>query len=214
MSIEWSRIEPEEGRIQSAEIDHYRSVLSTLRELGIEPWVTLHHFTLPLWFARRGGFTRVENVAAFGRFVEQVARGVGDLVDHWCTINEPTIHAEMGYRFGYFPPRLADADTAVAVLANLFRAHTAAAEALRAFPILNASVDGDAIVYHHDVNVGVAVALDAGLIVPVVKHADTQDLAAIGAAVADLATRARAKQLKPEEVAGGTFSVTTESRTT
>ncbi|HUI26704.1 MAG TPA: family 1 glycosylhydrolase, partial [Candidatus Kryptonia bacterium] len=81
---------------------------------------------------RRGGFTRAENVAAFRRFVEQVARAVGDLVDHWCTINEPTIHAEMGHRFAYFPPRLADADVAAAVLANLFRAHTAAAEALHA----------------------------------------------------------------------------------
>ncbi len=84
----------------------------------------------------------------------------------------------------------------------------ATAEALKAFPILNASVDGDSIVYHQDVNIGVAVALESGLIVPVVKHADTLDAAAIGAAVADLAARARSKHLKPEEVAGGTFTVT------
>jgi pyruvate/2-oxoglutarate dehydrogenase complex dihydrolipoamide acyltransferase (E2) component len=84
----------------------------------------------------------------------------------------------------------------------------AAADALTAFPILNASVDGDGIVYHKDVNVGVAVALDGGLIVPVVKHADTQSLAAIGERIADLAARARSKHLKPEEVADGTFTVT------
>jgi 2-oxoglutarate dehydrogenase complex dihydrolipoamide succinyltransferase (E2) component len=84
----------------------------------------------------------------------------------------------------------------------------AAADALTAFPVLNASVDGDSIVYHADVNVGVAVALDGGLIVPVVKHADTESLAAIGERIADLAARARSKQLKPEEVADGTFTVT------
>ena len=132
LSIEWSRIEPEEGRIQTAEIDHYRAVLGTLRELEIEPWVTLHHFTLPQWFAQRGGFARVENVEIFQRFVERVARAYGDLVERWCTINEPSIHAEMGYRFAYFPPRRSDAGLAADVLANLFRAHTAAAEALRA----------------------------------------------------------------------------------
>jgi beta-glucosidase len=131
LSIEWSRIEPEEGHIQTAEIDHYRTVLSTLRELGITPWVTLHHFTLPQWFARRGGFADTQNVAAFQRFVERVAREYGDIVDHWCTINEPSVHAEMGYRFGYFPPRRTDAELAADVLCNLFRAHTAAVEALR-----------------------------------------------------------------------------------
>jgi 2-oxoglutarate dehydrogenase complex dihydrolipoamide succinyltransferase (E2) component len=84
----------------------------------------------------------------------------------------------------------------------------AAAMALKAFPILNSSVEGDSIVFHKDVNIGVAVALETGLIVPVVKHADTQSLAAIGETVADLATRARSKQLKPDDVAGGTFTVT------
>ena len=84
----------------------------------------------------------------------------------------------------------------------------ATADALKAFPVLNASVDGDSIVYHEDVNIGVAVALETGLIVPVVKHADAQDLAGIARTVADLAARARAKQLKPEDVAGGTFTIT------
>ena len=84
----------------------------------------------------------------------------------------------------------------------------ATADALKIYPVLNASVEGDSIVYHEDVNIGVAVALDTGLIVPVVKHADSKDLAGIAQVVADLATRARGKQLKPEDVAGGTFTVT------
>jgi len=84
----------------------------------------------------------------------------------------------------------------------------AAADALAQFPLLNSSVEGDSIVYHKAINIGVAVALETGLIVPVVKHADTLSLAAIGDAVSDLAARARSKHLKPEEVADGTFTVT------
>ena len=82
------------------------------------------------------------------------------------------------------------------------------ADALRAMPIVNASLDGDTIVYHDDVNLGVAVALDWGLIVPVIRKAQDMDVAALGVAVTDLATRARAKQLKPDEVSGGTFTIT------
>jgi len=84
----------------------------------------------------------------------------------------------------------------------------AAVDALRAVPIVNASVDGDTVVYHKEINVGIAVALDWGLIVPVIKHADEKNLVGISRAVADLANRARAKQLKPEEVSGGTFTIT------
>ena len=84
----------------------------------------------------------------------------------------------------------------------------AVAGALRAFPVINASLDGDNIVYKKDVNLGVAVALDWGLIVPVVKNADEKNLLGLGRAIADLATRARAKQLKPEDVQGGTFTIT------
>jgi 2-oxoglutarate dehydrogenase E2 component (dihydrolipoamide succinyltransferase) len=84
----------------------------------------------------------------------------------------------------------------------------AAADALRAVPVVNASIDGDTVIYHRDVNIGVAVALDWGLIVPVIKSADQLDLLGVSRSVADLANRARLKQLKPDEVAGGTFTIT------
>jgi pyruvate dehydrogenase E2 component (dihydrolipoamide acetyltransferase) len=84
----------------------------------------------------------------------------------------------------------------------------AAASALRAVPIVNASVEGDAVVYHDDVHIGVAVALDGGLIVPVVRHVDRGDLLDLSRAISDLAERARTKRLKPDEVAGGTFTIT------
>lgn len=81
-------------------------------------------------------------------------------------------------------------------------------DALKAFPIVNASIDGNDIVYHRHINLGVAVALPHGLIVPVIKHAEELSLLGLQRAVTDLATRARNKQLKPEEVQGSTFSVT------
>jgi 2-oxoglutarate dehydrogenase E2 component (dihydrolipoamide succinyltransferase) len=84
----------------------------------------------------------------------------------------------------------------------------AVVDALRRHPIVNASLDGDNVVYKKDINLGVAVALESGLIVPVVKNADEKNLLGLTRAIADLATRARNKQLKPEEVHGGTFTIT------
>jgi len=84
----------------------------------------------------------------------------------------------------------------------------AVVDALRAVPVVNASTDGYNIVYKKDVNLGIAVALDWGLIVPVVKQAQEKSLLGLARAIAELATRARAKQLKPEDVQGGTFTIT------
>jgi len=80
--------------------------------------------------------------------------------------------------------------------------------ALRRFPIVNASLDGDNVVYKKDINLGIAVALESGLIVPVIKHADEKNLLGLSRSIADLADRARARQLKPDEVHGGTFTIT------
>lgn len=84
----------------------------------------------------------------------------------------------------------------------------AAVEALRAFPIVNASIDGTNIIYHNEINLGIAVALDGGLIVPVIRNADEKNVLGLQRSIVDLASRARAKQLKPDEIQGGTFSIT------
>ena len=84
----------------------------------------------------------------------------------------------------------------------------AAVDAIKALPVINSSVDGDNIVYKQDINIGIAVALDWGLIVPVIKQADSMNLLGLARATNDLAGRARGKQLKPDEVSGGTFSIT------
>ena len=86
----------------------------------------------------------------------------------------------------------------------------ATAEALRAFPIVNASIEGNNIIYHNDINIGIAVALDggSGLIGPVIRNADEKNVVGLQRAIVDLAARARSRQLKPDEVTGGTFSIT------
>jgi 2-oxoglutarate dehydrogenase E2 component (dihydrolipoamide succinyltransferase) len=104
--------------------------------------------------------------------------------------------------------RKAEYERAGAKLTYLSFILKAAIDALRAVPVVNASVDGENITYHKHVNVGIAVALDWGLIVPVVKNADEKNLLGLSRAVADLANRARNKQLKPDEVSGGTFTIT------
>ena len=81
-------------------------------------------------------------------------------------------------------------------------------DAVRAFPFTNASIDGDSIVYKKDINLGIAVALDQGLLVPVIRNADEKNLLGLARAIEDLAARARSKKLNPEEVQGGTFTIT------
>ncbi len=95
--------------------------------------------------------------------------------------------------------------TKITFMPFIFQAVT---QAIRKFPVTNAQVSGDQIVYKQDINLGLAVALDWGLIVPVIKRADSLSLSGLAHAANDLADRARTKQLKPDEVAGGTFTIT------
>jgi beta-glucosidase len=132
LSIEWSRIEPSEGAFDSKQIRHYRDVLGELREQAISPMVTLHHFTSPLWFTRRGGWTAHGAYRAFIPFVNRVADELGDLVDFWCTINEPSIYAAQGWITGEFPPgHHGDLAGQYRVARNLHRAHELAYVAIK-----------------------------------------------------------------------------------
>jgi beta-glucosidase len=127
LSIEWSRIEPAEGEFDSRQIRHYRDVLGELREQGMAPMLTLHHFSSPLWFTSRGGWAAPGAHLAFAPFVRKVVDELGDLVSLWCTINEPNIYATQGWIFGAFPPgRHNDVPGLWRVLANLRQAHEAA----------------------------------------------------------------------------------------
>ncbi|OCT12824.1 glycoside hydrolase family 1 [Paenibacillus pectinilyticus] len=90
-SIEWARIEPEEGHFDAAEIEHYRNVLLACRQWKITPIVTMHHFSSPQWLIREGGWESAGTPARFARYCAHVMRELGDLIPYVCTINEANI---------------------------------------------------------------------------------------------------------------------------
>ncbi len=103
-SIEWARIEPEEGKFDEKEIEHYREVIRALKARGLEPFVTLWHFTLPLWFSNQGGFQNAKAPEQFARYCEYVILKLGNEATYWMTINEPLVWASGGYLRGHWPP--------------------------------------------------------------------------------------------------------------
>jgi beta-glucosidase len=108
-SVEWARIEPSDGIFDAAELAHYRDVVACARSLGLTPMVTLNHFTLPRWVAAQGGWTSSKTPAWFERYTRRVVAALGDSVDWYCTINEPTTVATGGYAGGWgFPPGVVD----------------------------------------------------------------------------------------------------------
>lgn len=105
LSIEWSRIEPQEGKFSSQELSHYRDVIDSLRERNLEPIVTLHHFTNPLWFVKLGGWQNKKSSVYFLRYVDRVVKAVGQKVNYWVTINEPMVYVYHAYVLGAWPPQ-------------------------------------------------------------------------------------------------------------
>jgi beta-glucosidase len=130
LGVEWARVEPRPGDFEPAELAHYRTVLATLRQLGIEPVVTLHHFTNPRWLARAGGWDSPAVVGLFERYTARVVDELSDLVRYWVTINEPNVFASYGYALGLWPPGRRDPLAAFRVVANMVRAHGHAYQAI------------------------------------------------------------------------------------
>jgi beta-glucosidase len=132
-SVEWARIEPEPGHFDQAALDTYRHMLESMHAAGIEPLVTLHHFTNPAWLADRAGWANPEVVGRFGAYADRVARNLGDLVRWWVTINEPSILGLKGYLEGSWPPRRpGDLRGYLRLMRHTARAHITARRALRA----------------------------------------------------------------------------------
>ena len=105
LSIEWARVEPEPGLHDERAIDHYRSVLAAAHDAGVSPWVCLHHFTLPRWFADAGGFlVEANRIGAWVRHVEFVAETFGELVAGWQPVNEANYYGEVAYGGQGWPP--------------------------------------------------------------------------------------------------------------
>ncbi len=104
ISIEWSRIEPEEGQFNQREIEHYRKVIRTMKEKGLEPFVTLWHFTVPIWFYKKNGFLAKDAPEIFERYCNHVLDQLHNECTFWDTINEPNVWASNGYFRGNWPP--------------------------------------------------------------------------------------------------------------
>jgi beta-glucosidase len=123
LSIEWSRIEPQEGEFSEQELKHYRDVILALKERGLEPVITLHHFTNPLWFAKIGGWKNKKAAQYFCRYVEKVVSFLNDEVYFWVTINEPLVFIYQSYILGTWPPQEKSLIKAKTVMHNLAIAH-------------------------------------------------------------------------------------------
>lgn len=123
ISIEWSRIEPAKGSFSEKELEHYKKVVQDMRSKGIEPFVTLWHWTFPIWLAKEGG-VRAKN---FEKYFARYARVVSDFlkadVKFWITINEPMIYANSAYREGDFPPNVKSPRAAKKVIKTLIKTH-------------------------------------------------------------------------------------------
>jgi beta-glucosidase len=130
-SIEWARIEPEEGKFDHKEIEHYRDVISCLKDHGMEPFVTLWHFSVPVWFRDRGGWKAKDSVKYYSRYVTKVVESFKSEVVYWITINEPMVFSASSFLFARFPAEEKSLFAFLRVIGNLIKAHRSAYEIIK-----------------------------------------------------------------------------------
>ena len=131
-SLEWSRLEPEKGRYDEAAFAQYRDEILLMKEKGIAPLLSIHHFSVPMWYENKGGFSKKENIADFLALVRQVVEHFGDIVSDYITINEPNVYATNSWCFGMWPPGHKSFTETVAVMENMACAH------IKAYGIIHA----------------------------------------------------------------------------
>lgn len=129
-SLEWSRIEPEEGKFDRKEIEHYKKVLLALKKRNIKSMVTIWHYTLPLWLSRKGGWHNPKAPQYFESYAKFVAEELDDLVDFWVTLNEPMVYMSLAYIIGRFPPQKKNSFLVPAIFFNFINAHKKAYKAI------------------------------------------------------------------------------------
>lgn len=134
-SVEWSRIEPAESIFDETAIDRYRKMIASLRKRDIEPFVTLWHWTLPLWLAKRGGTTAKDFPERFRIYIEKVTASLGANVHFWITLNEPDVVSTHAYLKVAWPPRKKCPRLFLRSIYNLIKAHKLAYTTIKAkFP--------------------------------------------------------------------------------
>lgn len=130
-SIEWSRIEPDEGLFDKKEIDHYCNEIAALRKRGIEPFVTLWHWPLPLWLAEKGGILSNDFPKYFERYAKTLVLAFGTDVQFWITENEPDVQTSHAYLKGVWPPQEKSIWKYLRALHRLIAAHKLAYRAIK-----------------------------------------------------------------------------------
>ena len=145
--IEWARLMPAPGKVNEDAVARYRQEILALKEKGIAPLMTIHHFTNPMWFERMGGFTKRENLHYYLELVELAADRFGDLVSDYITINEPNVYATNSFFFAQWPPAKASLTDTLRVMENLAYCH------IRAYQILHEKREA---MGYTDTKVGVA----------------------------------------------------------
>ncbi len=147
-SIEWSRIEPEQGKFDEKEVAHYRKVIKALKSRGIEPFITLWHYTHPLWFHRRGGWLYSDAEESFLRFVRKVVSEYKNDVRFWITFNEPETYVRQGFIQAIRPPRARSIIKAFKVIRKFARLQKKTYDLIHAIADNNAQVGfAESLVY-------------------------------------------------------------------
>lgn len=129
--IEWSRLEPEEGVWNEVEVAHYKEYILQLRARNIEPFLNIWHWTVPTWFADKGGFKNRKNIKYFERFVEKISEEFTEEVTYIITLNEPNVYVSFSYGTGEWPPQESSWWSTLQVYTNLVVAHRRAYKILK-----------------------------------------------------------------------------------
>lgn len=130
-TVEWSRLEPQKGQWNKAEFDHYKKYIAELRKRGIEPFLNIWHWTMPVWFAEEGGFAKRANIKYFERLVEKVANELLVDVKYVITLNETNVYMGLSYSDGQWPPQEKNQLKAMWVYNNLKIAHKRAYKTIK-----------------------------------------------------------------------------------
>ncbi len=130
-SVEWSRIEPEEGKWDEKEVEHYRQYIAALRKRGIEPFLNIWHWTMPTWFTKKGGFAAIGNLKYWRRFIEKIAEEFASELKYIITLNEPNVYTTFSYLIGEWVPEVKSPWQFTVANMNLVMAHRQAYKILR-----------------------------------------------------------------------------------
>ena len=152
-SVEWSRIEPEEGKFDESALIHYGEMIQALKKRGIEPFLTLWHFTVPIWFEKKGGFASAHAPEIFARYALHVISKLGGNAGHVITINEPMIWSTNGYLRGCWPPFARSPIKYLRAIGNLARSHRIIfTESKKIFPNLKIGIAKNNLYFHANWN--------------------------------------------------------------